>query len=151
VKYFITTFLALSSTLCFAQDTTNPASLFPQSNAAPLPILTAEPEVVLQEATGLIIGEEAPLLETTSSGDNTLKQSEDNSNTIELDAVLDSNIATPKSDRLGFLRRIDLDLYERDLKLFAGFRPDNSDQVGRWVRLDYLISWRRGSPLDSRH
>jgi hypothetical protein len=147
VKYLITTFLALSSTLCFSQDTSTPLSLFPQSTTAPLPILAAEPEVVLQEATGVIIGEEAPLLETTTAGDTTVKKGEDNNDTIELDPILDSNIATPKSDRLGFLRRIDLDLYERDMKLFDGFRPDNSDQVGRWVRLDYLISWRRGSRI----
>jgi hypothetical protein len=144
VKYLITTFLALSSTLCFSQDTSIPPSLFPQSDATPLPILTAEPEVVLQEATGVIIGEEEPLLETTTTDES--KNSNDDK-TINPDAVLDSNITTSKPDRRRILPRINLDLYERNIKLFEGFRLDNSDQVGRWVRLDYLISWRRGTRI----
>ncbi|MBT3890694.1 MAG: BBP7 family outer membrane beta-barrel protein, partial [Planctomycetaceae bacterium] len=144
MKYFITTFLALSSSLCFAQGTSTPASLFPQSNADPLPILTAESEVVLQEATGVIIDAEEPLLETTTTGDET---TDDTQNSDDNNTVFDSNVAKPKSSRLGFLPRINLDLYERDIKLFDGFRPGNSDQVGRWVRLDYLISWRRGTRI----
>jgi hypothetical protein len=151
VKYFITTFLALSSTLCFAQDTPTSASLFPQSNAAALPILTAEPEVLLQEATGVIIGEETTLLETNNSDldssdtEPVAGSKHDGTEAVDLDAVFDSNVATPQPDRSGFLRGINLDLYERDMKLFDGFRPGNTDQVGRWVRLDYLIAWRRGT------
>jgi len=151
VKYFITIFLALSSTICFAQDTSNPASLFPQSNAAQLPILTTEPEVVLQEATSVIIGEEEPLLETTNiaNSNNTDSDNEaDNTtdkNRVDMDDVFNQH---PKDrDRSGFLRGINLDLYERDMKLFNGFRLGNTDQVGRWVRLDYLISWRRGTRI----
>jgi hypothetical protein len=151
VKYFITTFLALSSTFCFAQDTSTPASLFPQSNTAQSPILIAEPEVVLQEATSVIIGEEEPLLETTSSanGRDTASgndpDSTNNTKKINLDDAFNKH---PKNlDRPGLLRGINLDLYERDIKLFSGFRLGNTDQVGRWVRLDYLISWRRGTRI----
>ena len=43
------------------------------------------------------------------------------------------------------LRDIDLDLFENRLKLFRGFDQWDSDQVGRWARIDYLISWRRGT------
>ncbi len=151
MKYYITTFLALSSTLCFAQDTSNPASLFPQSNAAQLPILTTEPEVVLQEATSVVIGAEEPLLETTASANSNDTNSDtevDNTNDINginKDDGFDQHLKD--SDRSGFLRGINLDLYERDMKLFDGFRLGNTDQVGRWVRLDYLISWRRGTRI----
>jgi len=149
VKYFITTFLALSSTLCFSQDTSTPASLFPQSNAASLPILTAEPEVVLQEASGVVIGDEEPLLETTdnasSNGTNSSNAEDNDKNTINMDDVSSQRLGN--RDRSGFLRGINLDLYERNMKLFDGFRPGNTDQVGRWLRLDYLISWRRGTRI----
>ena len=146
MKYYITTFLALSSTLCFSQDTSNPASLFPQSNAAQLPILTAEPEVVLQEATSVVIGEEEPLLETTDDTNTNGTDSGDTNgaNRINLDDVFDQDNTR---NRTGLLRGINLDLYERNMKLFDGFRLGNSDQVGRWVRLDYLISWRRGTRI----
>jgi len=146
VKYLITTFLALSSTLCFAQDTSTPPSLFPQSNAAQLTILTAEPEVVLREATGVIIGEEEPLLETTDDTNTNDTDSVDTNGTnrINLDDVFGQ---TKTRNRAGLLRAINLDLYERDIKLFNGFRSGNTDQVGKWVRLDYLISWRRGTRI----
>ena len=146
MKYFITTFLALSSTLCFAQDTSVPASLFPQSNAAQLPILTAEPEVVLQEATSVVIGEEEPLLETTdSASSNDTNSDNEVDNTNDINGINKDDVFN--QDRSGFLRGINLDLYERDMKLFDGFRLGNTDQVGRWVRLDYLISWRRGTRI----
>jgi len=146
VKYFITTFLALSSTICFAQDTSAPASLFPQSNAAQLPILTAEPEVVLQEATSVVIGEEEPLLETTdSASSNDTNSDNEVDNTNDINGINKDDVFN--QDRSGFLRGINLDLYERDMKLFDGFRLGNTDQVGRWVRLDYLISWRRGTRI----
>ena len=146
MKYFITTFLALSSTLCLAQDTSTPASLFPQSNAAQPPILTAEPEVVLREATGVIIGEEEPLLETTDETNTRGTDSDavEGTNRINLEHIF----SKPKDrNRTGILRAINLDLYERDIKLFSGFRSDSTDQVGKWVRLDYLISWRRGTRI----
>ncbi|HIA61300.1 MAG TPA: hypothetical protein EYN93_00135, partial [Planctomycetaceae bacterium] len=146
MKYFITTFLALSSTICFAQDTSAPASLFPQSNAAQLPILTAEPEVVLQEATSVVIGEEEPLLETTdSASSNDTNSDNEVDNTNDINGINKDDVFN--QDRSGFLRGINLDLYERDMKLFDGFRLGNTDQVGRWVRLDYLISWRRGTRI----
>lgn len=151
MKYLITTFLALSSTLCFAQDTVTPASLFPQSSESQLPVLPAEPEVVLQEATSVIIGEEEPLLETT---DNANSKSTDSATEVDNPDDKNQNNADngfrqrpQDGERSGFLRGINLDLYERKMKLFNGFRPDNTDQVGRWVRLDYLISWRRGTRI----
>ncbi len=59
----------------------------------------------------------------------------------------DTESAVEEYVRPGRLRDIDLDLFENQRRLFSGFDHWDSDQFGRWARVDYLISWRRGTKI----
>ncbi|MEC7564734.1 MAG: BBP7 family outer membrane beta-barrel protein [Planctomycetota bacterium] len=115
-------------------------SLFPQSGSTDQSPVNLKPEIILQEASGIVQASEG-------EADTTLDISPLESAT-EVDP-------SPESTGAGVteyagpprLRDINLDLFERRLKLFNGFRDWNDDQIGRWVRLDYLIAWRRGTRI----
>ncbi|HCA49667.1 MAG TPA: hypothetical protein DEP12_04600, partial [Planctomycetaceae bacterium] len=108
------------------------------------------PELTIQNAAPQTIDlapSEAELTESILSLENDNDNIDDETvDTVEGDnAVTTSTDASEEYAQPTRLRDIDLDLFENRLKLFRGYEQWDTDQVGRWARVDYLISWRRGT------
>ena len=112
----------------------------------PLPELTlqeAAPETIAQEDLLSELTESVLSLEekpTTSENPPLETQPLTNESPNQPNGTVVQEYIEPRR-----LRDIDLDLFENRLKLFRGFKEWDTDQVGRWARVDYLISWRRGT------
>ena len=110
------------------------------------------PELTIQNAAPQTIDlapSEAELTESILSLENDNDNIDDETvDTVEGDNAVNTTTSTDVSEEYAQptrLRDIDLDLFENRLKLFRGYEQWDTDQVGRWARVDYLISWRRGT------
>ena len=131
------TVIALLNSLfaCDLSGQDNPLPELSLQEAAPE---TIAPDDLLSELTESVLSlKEDP---TTSENPPLETQPLTNESTNQPDATVVQEYIEPRR-----LRDIDLDLFENRLKLFRGFKEWDNDQVGRWARVDYLISWRRGT------
>ena len=131
------TVIALLNSLfaCDLSGQDNPLPELSLQEAAPE---TIAPDDLLSELTESVLSlKEAP---TPSENPPLETQPLANESTNQPDATVVQEYIEPRR-----LRDIDLDLFENRLKLFRGFKEWDNDQVGRWARVDYLISWRRGT------
>ena len=110
------------------------------------------PELTIQNAAPQTINlgpSEAELTQSILSLENDNDNIDDETvDTVEGDNAVTTTTSTDVSEEYAQptrLRDIDLDLFENRLKLFRGYEQWDTDQVGRWARVDYLISWRRGT------
>ena len=131
--------LLISLFVCDLPGQDNPLPELTLQEAAPA---TVVPEDSLSELTESVLSlqEEATSPDTTSSESQPLT----NEPSAQPDGPDVQEYIEPRR-----LRDIDLDLFENRLKLFRGFKEWDTDQVGRWARIDYLISWRRGTRTPS--
>ena len=117
-----------------AQDNSLPELTIQE--AAPTTVLPDNAETELAES--VLAQENESSVSSTEASEN-LPPSNDEA-PVEQDESVVQEFVEPRR-----IRDIDLDLFENRLKLFRGFNEWDTDQVGRWVRVDYLISWRRGT------
>ena len=114
------------------------------------------PELTIQEAAPTTIDLDPIESETEEESTQSVLALDEESSTQASELVNQGNsgdeLSVPSNETVvedfvepRRLRDIDLDLFENRLKLFRGFDQWDSDQVGRWARVDYLISWRRGT------
>ncbi len=103
--------------------------------AAPQTVDLSENETNSTQSIVAQDGETTAVEEAPKGGEELERGSE----TIDTNALAEDHLEPRR------IRDIDLNLFENRLKLFRGYDDWDNDQIGRWARVDYLISWRRGT------